>query len=392
MPTVDIELMFPAGTADEPAGKRGIALIAAGALHAPSGVATEMLRFVQAGGSVAREATPDHTLFAVQGLAANIDILLDGLSLVVRGGEYDPLSVRDSASWLQLKTQGTVHDRAARVAWRSAVYGSDHPYARAGIWAYADRGATDVDALRAFRAAHYVPDGATLVIAGHFDPHEADRWIDEEFGKWTGHAAERHLPRASPQPFGFALAEDKPEISVAIAIPVDPDARVADELAAEMLQEAISDVREELAASYGLHAYLEETAASTSIVLEGQVDARRAAEVFALVRERIAKLHEPSDDTASIFVSARRHVVARLGSVDTRPAKLAARFVHEADLGLLPGVQLQLAETARVFTIDRLLPALGQLDLGRAAILLRGPRAALDAAYGALGRTPAYIQ
>ena len=392
MPAIDIRLVLPAGTADEPAGQRGIALVAADALHLPPEDDTDLMRFVQVGGRVDRDPELDHTVLSVTGLASNLDVLLEDLALTARNGDFAGEDVRQTANYLELASKIDPRDRAATEAWRAALYGSDHPYVHAGVWQHADHGALDLAALRRFRASHYLPAGATLVISGGFDPDDADHWIDYCFGSWTGKDAEAPARRARLRPLALAQAEDSSQVEVSIAFPVDPDARVPGRIAAQMIEEALADVREELAASYGLHARLVEKRLSMTIAVDGYVDAQRAGEVFALVRDRIAKLHDPSDDTASLFVSARRHVMTHLASFDTGAEALGDRSVHEVDLGMRPGIELQLAEDARVLTIERMAPVLGSLDLAHAAILLRGPRAAVEAGYAALGRTPSFIE
>ena len=392
MPTVDLRLVLPAGTADEPAGQRGIALVAAESLYLPPEDDTDLMRFVQVGGRVDRDAERDHTELSVSGLAANLDVLLEDLALTARNGDYDGEAVRQTANYLAMASRMEPRDRAAIEAWRAALYGSDHPYVDAGVWQHADHGALDLGALRRFRASHYLPAGATLVISGGFDPDDADHWVDYCFGSWTGKDAPPQAQRANLRPLALAQASNSSQVAVSIAFPVDPGARVPGRIAAQMIDEALSDVREELAASYGLDAQLVETRLSTTIEVDGYVDAARAVEVFALVRDRIAKLRDPSDDTASLFVSARRRVMTQLASLDTSADALGERFVHEVDLGMAPDTELRLAEDARVLTIDHMAPVLGGLDLAHAAILLRGPRAAVEAGYAALGRTPTFIE
>ncbi|MDB4953050.1 MAG: Peptidase, family [Myxococcales bacterium] len=391
MPTVDIRLVFPAGTADEPTAQRGVAMIAAEALSAPSDALR--LRFVEAGGRIERKVELDHTELVVRGLAANLDLLLAGLDETVREGTYEAESARQVINWRNLTRRSDVSDRRANDVWRLALYGDDHPYRYAGQWIHADRAVTNLDAMRNFRAAHYRPAGATLIIAGRFDAADADRWIDYYFAEWTGAATPRHNNRpAVLRAMAFAQTRDTAQVSVNIAFSAPPAARIASLVATEMIDEAVADIREQLAASYGIHARLHEARLASTIELDGYVDAKRASEVFALLRDRLARLRDPSDETAALFVSARRHVLARLLSVDTRADALADRFVDYADIGADRDMAPASAEEARVLTIDRVAPFLRTLDFSNAAILLRGPQAAVAAAYAAIGRQPSLLE
>lgn len=57
-----------------------------------------------------------------------------------------------------------------------------HPYRRPAIGALEDLSASTVEDVRRFHATYYRPDNAVLVVAGDFDPAQADRWIDHYFG------------------------------------------------------------------------------------------------------------------------------------------------------------------------------------------------------------------
>jgi zinc protease len=388
MATVDIRLMLPVGTGDEVGGQRGIAMLAAEALVATSDA--DHLRFFQAGGEVERSVDLDHTELAVRGLSANLDVLLAGLAQTVRDGTYDVHSIREATSWLQLRTATPRDDRLIIDAWLDAMFGSHHPYKVAGMWRGADPQIADPTALGGFRALHYVPDGATLVVAGRFDPNEAERWIDYYFRYWTGTRPRRSAPAAQLRPLGFAQVRDTDALAVRIAFPAARD-RAASLVIAEMLDEAVANVRQELAASYGVHARFVEHRLASSIEIDGYIDSKRASDAFTLMREQLAQLRAGGDPAAALFVSARRRVVARLTSLDTRADALADLFTH--DIAIEADTPSRaLAERAGALTIDRIAATLSGLDLGNAAIVLRGPEAALAAAYAAIGRKPAMLE
>lgn len=369
VPIIDVRLVLPAGTADDPHGQRGVAELAANALDA--NFDSDALRFIQAGGSVDADAAFDHTAFVARGVAGQLDTLLQGLVGIVREGNYD--DVGETVRWLNASIS---RDRSARIAddaWRTAIYGAAHPYARAGQWAHADRLSTDD--LGRFHAAHYRPLGATLIVAGKFDPADAERWVAYYFADWRGTGTPRTAERAHLAPLAFTQVRAGAQLTIQIAFTAPEDPAIAC-VVAEMLDEASADVRDELAASYGVHAALLEHRLGSTIVLAGDVDADRAGEVAKLLRERLARL--PSDP--ALFVSARRRVVANLRSIDTSAAGLAERFVRDTEL-VRPT-----AEATAALTFDRIAPALA-LHLTDAAILLRGPAPATSAAASGFGRT-----
>ena len=66
-----------------------------------------------------------------------------------------------------------------------------HPYRRLPVGSMADLDAATLDDVRAFHAAYYVPNNATLIVAGDFDPVQTAKWIDTHFGS---------IPKGSPIP------------------------------------------------------------------------------------------------------------------------------------------------------------------------------------------------
>jgi len=384
-PTVDVRLVFGAGTIDEPERARGAAYVAAHALAPRRADLEELRAFYVAGGSYGVTVDTDHTTFAARGLDMYVDVLLAGLERLVRHGRY-----RDGR--VELRVEGDAEDSTAE-QWRAALYGPAHPYTRADDWRRARFDKLDRGAVVRFRAAHFQPRAATLIVAGGFDPDLADRWIDHLFADWEGAPAPaRAAEPAKLQPVALALHEDfARQVAVNIALPVPGGGRAARLIAARMIDAAIADVRAQLGASYGLHAELAEARLATHVAVGGFVAAERAEEALALVRDRIGRLSRGDEVAASLFVAARRDVMAHLAAGIDGASALASLAEAAVDLDRSVGADLATAEDARRLTLDRMAPVLGALDLSRAAILLAGPHDAVTRAFAALGRTPRVV-
>ena len=108
---------------------------------------------------------------------------------------------------------------------------------------------------------------------------------------------------------------------------------------------------------------------------------------FALLRARFARLRERSDETASLFVSARRRVLARWASIDGTATGLADMMTAAA----VTQRPRWSRERVGALTIDGVAPLLAKLELPAAAMLLRGPARALQDAYSAIQRQHAPI-
>jgi zinc protease len=62
------------------------------------------------------------------------------------------------------------------------IYPKDHPYSWTTIGSLKDLTAASMDDVKAFFRQYYVPNNASLVIAGHFDPKQAKKWVEKYFG------------------------------------------------------------------------------------------------------------------------------------------------------------------------------------------------------------------
>jgi zinc protease len=373
-PIVDARLVVRAGFADEPTDQRGVAAVAARALTFDERHVKDVVAFAAAGGRPRTYVDYDHTTFAVRGMSGQLDFLLAGLRRLVRDGTYD-LGVAYMLRELRDKRH---RDDPAVAALRAAVYGPDHPYARAGH--SLGESLTDGDVER-FRARHYTPANMTLVVAGKFDVAIVDRWIDYLFADWHGSAPPREPSPVSFQPAAFATAEDGSHVELQIVFPASVRDQAVRLVSAQMLSDIATDVRTQLAASYDASAQLQERRMGAFYVMSMAVEAGRAPAAAKLLGERIRGLAD-RETAARAFVAARRRVLGRLVSIAGSPLRRAAQI--EGDIALGRDV-VGLIEEVRTLTVGKL--DLQDLDLARAVIAMRGP-AEIDAAFAALGRQP----
>ncbi len=387
VPTVDVRLVFRSGRADEPTGKHGAAFLAAHALTWDLHYLNDLLAFAAAGGTEQVDVANDHTSFIAHGVDMHLDFLLAGLRRWIREGEYegDAVLVAMRAAAKQLDDEGALGD-----AWRAAVFGAGHPYATAGRAREASAHLTIDDAAQ-FRAAHYAPNNATLVIAGHFDAALANRWIDFLFADWKGTAESQISQRATSQPASLAKVQGTAQVELALTMPAIAGPPAAQLVAAEMLAAITGEVRHELGASYGLGARLDESRLAVNYVIAGWIDDARARDALELVRAGIDKLHGDPDAAARAFVSARERVLVRLGSMTGSAEQLATRVEHDVELARAPMSDVATAAAVQQLTIEGMAATLADLDLARAVILMRGPAAEIEQAYAVIGRKPTYI-
>lgn len=79
------------------------------------------------------------------------------------------------------------------------LFPPDHPYSWPVIGSLADLDAATLDDVRSFHRRWYVPNNATLVLSGDFDPAQARLWAEKYFSDIPrGEAVERPAPRPAP--------------------------------------------------------------------------------------------------------------------------------------------------------------------------------------------------
>ena len=389
IPTVDIRLIFAAGSGDE-GTKRGTALAAAKGLAWDRRYANDALRFIAAGGTDLVDVGLDHTTFTARGVDMHLDVLLAGLRRWVREGRYnfDNESLRGALRELRKRVD---EDSALADAARAALFGRGHPYARAGVLHFASDSLTPEDAQR-FRDAYYTPDNATLVIAGRFDADLADRWIDFLFADWKGKAQPRPVPPPlAATPASLVKIEDVSQVHLQLALPAKSGTRAHRLVAAAMLDEIAGEVRHSLAASYALSASYVERRHASEYAVAGWIDAARVGEAVQLLADRLAAVRADLEAGARAFVVARQRVLTRLGSGARTSALLGAQAEQEIALGREPLSDLRTAMAVHELTIDEMTDVLADLDLRAAVIAMRGPAAETERAFAVLGRKPTPI-
>lgn len=389
VPTFEARLIFGAGTADEPESLRGVALVAAHTLTWDLRHMNDVFAFVRAGGMRNTDVGTDRTSFSVYGLDMHLDLALAGLRRWVRDGVYDDTASNFVSAMRRVSKraddQGMLTD-----AWRASLFGVNHPYVKAGLVRHANAALT-VDDARRFRNAFYTPDNATLVIAGRFDAALADHWIDFLFADWAGRAAPRQIMVADTQPASLAMTEDTTLVQLRIAIPTEVEGRPRRLVTAAMLGDIARDVRHQLGASYAFDAQLVETRPASFYLIGGYVDAARAKEALELLDHRIREVRDDATAAARGFVTARSHVLTQLRSRVGSASALADRVAADVEMARPPMSDLRTSRTVASLTIADMGPALAEIDLARATVLVDGPAGDIDA-LAAIGRTPTTVQ
>lgn len=199
-PVVSISLSLPAGDIYDPAGKEGLATMAAGLLTKGAGKrsADEIAEAIEGvGGTIGASSNEDFLTLTANVLTSDVPLAFELLSDAVMRPTFPESEVEllrtQTLSGLQLEMSqpGALASRF----FAKTLYGS-HPYGRRQT-PETVRAITRAD-LVAFQRARLRPSGSLLVIAGDLELAEARRLAAQAFGSWAGAPAAAATSRAVP--------------------------------------------------------------------------------------------------------------------------------------------------------------------------------------------------
>ena len=194
-PVVSVSLNFAAGSSFDPAGKEGLASMAAGLLTKGAGKrsAEEVAEAIEgAGGTLSAGAGADFLSIGATVLTPSLPLAFELIGDAVARPTFPESEVEllRTQSLSGLQVQLTQPEAIADRVFRRAVYGA-HPYSRSELPASL-KAITRGD-LVAFHRTRLRPGGALLVVAGDVTLAEARRLAIRAFQGWTG----RPVPSAA---------------------------------------------------------------------------------------------------------------------------------------------------------------------------------------------------
>jgi predicted Zn-dependent peptidase len=192
-PIVSFNFIVRAGSVDDPAGKEGVASLAAGLLR--KGTSTRSadqisgdLDFI--GGELDAGASYDYSNggaeFVKKDISQGLEILADVLQ--------NPTFPQDEVT--KLLKQRADQIRAAKDQAQSVIssyFGSylfgNHPYSRPVTGDERSIASITRDDIVRFYQAHYKPDQVILAVVGDFNTAEMETLMKNRFGSWQGRGA-----------------------------------------------------------------------------------------------------------------------------------------------------------------------------------------------------------
>jgi zinc protease len=184
---VAVNVWYDVGGKDDPKGRSGLAhlfehLMFKSSRNLPAGGFTGLAEDV--GGSNDASTEDDYTRYFETVPAAYLERMLFAEADRMAGLVVDAPTLASERKVVKeeigTRVQSQAYGRLVQEYLPALSY-ARLPYARPAIGRGDDLDAATLDEVRAFHATYYRPDNAVLVVAGHFDPAQLDRWIDRYF-------------------------------------------------------------------------------------------------------------------------------------------------------------------------------------------------------------------
>jgi zinc protease len=197
LPTVAVNLWYRVGSKDEPAMRSGFAHLFEHLMFMGTKAAPNFDRIMEAGGGSNNASTnADYTNYYSSGPSAQLPTLLwleaDRMANLGKNIDQKKLDLQRNVVLNEMRQNVLSTPYAqAEDALSNYLYPPSHPYFNPVIGSEQDLKAATVDDVRRFFNTYYVPNNASVVVAGDFDAKKIKPLISSLF---------RVIPRASDVP------------------------------------------------------------------------------------------------------------------------------------------------------------------------------------------------
>lgn len=189
LPLVSVRLVIPAGTADDPKGKSGLASLTSSLLDKGTSTktATELAEALDVlGVTLGAGTSADNTVMGFSTVSRNLEPALTLLGEVLTAPRFDANDFSRERD-LQLAGLSQGPDSVNWIARRALpllLYGEEHPYGNPADGYVRTVKSLTLDDVRAFHTTKLGPKGAILVVVGDVEPDALFTMLDKALGNW----------------------------------------------------------------------------------------------------------------------------------------------------------------------------------------------------------------
>jgi zinc protease len=404
VPLVACDIDVPTGASSDPKGKGGLAYATANMLDEGAGKrgALDLARAIDdLGAHLETDANADASSVSISVLKRNLGKAFALFGDVVARPRFEAVEwkrVRDL--WTnELKERDKDPNATARVVYRVALFGPDHPYGHPWDGTLQSANAVTLDDVRAFYKTAYRPDRATLVCVGDVTQAELTPLMDAAFGSWKAPATPPPPPVAPPAPVGpwpRLVLVDRPDAPQSVIATVKPglsasssDApplwRVNNVIGGSFTSRLNQDLREAKGYTYGVHTRYSESRGPGMVIASAAVRTDATGDALGALLSDL-KTFAADGLTDDETDKSRSQARGELVSIYQSDESIAGHLAASASLGLPPdwaAKSSQLREAAVKADLSKLAQQYYSPD--GAIIVIVGPRARVQPQLDKLG-------
>ncbi len=351
LPLVSMALVVKdAGSAQDPAGKSGLAAFTAEMLDEGAGDLSALAlaeQVDQLGATLAIFTGHDSTRVSVSTLSRTLSPTIDLLAKVVTAPSFDEKEgARVLDDWLtELKLRPDSPRLIAALVLRGVIYGVQAAYGRPGDGYLPEFATVTLADAKRFYAQRWSPRAMTLVVVGDVDTKDLAARLDAAFGAWKP-AGNKATPVKSPaaKPAARLWLVDRPgaeqaDVRIGIHGISLKDKRIA---AADVMANILGGtftsrlnrrLREELGWTYGARSSLQGAAGVGPFVIGTALVTPHAVEGVAEIL-RIAGELVSADVPAAELAKRRSNLMRELPQRFATNAETAGAFATLVEVGL----------------------------------------------------------
>jgi zinc protease len=225
VPVISLSFGWQGGTAMDPKGKEGVAMLASGLMDEGAGdidSATFQRQIADLGLDYGFDASADSFSGSLRTLTTNKDAAVDLLALALTKPRFDQEPVERMRRQFLIAIEGEQRDpnAAAYRALETKLLG-DHPYARSNYGTKESMSALTPDDLRQFMKDRLTRDHLFVAAAGDISPEDLGKLVDRAFGGLPEKGVADTVPEATVADAGSlsVLTRNVPQATVIFAQP-----------------------------------------------------------------------------------------------------------------------------------------------------------------------------
>jgi zinc protease len=388
VPIIAVRFVFDGGTAQDPAGKEGLANLMTGLFDEGAGELDSdafQVKLDDAGAEMDFDAQRDGTYGSMRMLSEQKEAAFDLLTLAINRPRFDQAPIDRVRAQVLSGIIANERDpnTIAQRKWLRAIYG-EHPYSRPDEGTAQSIAAITPQDLAAFHKANFAREGLHVAVVGDIDAATLKLKLDQVFGdlpqkQALAPVADTALKLGQQVKVDY----DLPQTSLQFAWP-GVKRNAPDFFAAVLMNEILGggtftsrlydEVREKRGLAYSVDSSLVDHQHSNALVVTTATRSDRASETLGIVRDVVKKMVEEGP-TEGELEAAKKYMIGAyaINNLDSSGA-IAATLVELQLDGLGIDYMQRRAGLINAVTLDDVKAAAKKLLSPEPAIMVVGPK------------------